>query len=94
MCGGVWLCGCVCVAVGLRVCGCVAVWLCVAAGVCGCVAVWLWLWQANLLRTQLHLEDTFYNLATSVGKPAVLLCDRGSMDIKACALRAMRGIGG
>ena len=73
------------------------VWLCVAVWLCGCVAVWLcglWLWQANLLRTQLHLEDTFYNLATSVGKPAVLLCDRGSMDIKACALRAMRGIGG
>merc|ERR1719238_576872 len=36
--------------------------------------------QANLLKTQMHLEDTFYNLAVDAEKPAVLLCDRGTMD--------------
>lgn len=36
--------------------------------------------QANLLRTQMHLEDTFFNLAADINAPAVLLCDRGTMD--------------
>eukprot|EP00163_Fabomonas_tropica_P032753 TRINITY_DN834_c0_g1_i9.p1 TRINITY_DN834_c0_g1~~TRINITY_DN834_c0_g1_i9.p1 ORF type:complete len:357 (-),score=67.24 TRINITY_DN834_c0_g1_i9:117-1187(-) len=36
--------------------------------------------QANLLKTQMHLEDTFFGLAQLIDKPAVLLCDRGTMD--------------
>lgn len=36
--------------------------------------------QRKLLRTQLHLEDTFFELAMLSGKPSVLLCDRGTMD--------------
>jgi len=39
--------------------------------------------QYNLLRTQLHLEDSLANLARATGKPAVILCDRGTMDGRA-----------
>lgn len=36
--------------------------------------------QANLLFTQMHLEDTLTDIAKSLGVPAVILCDRGTMD--------------
>ncbi|MBU52579.1 MAG: AAA family ATPase [Deltaproteobacteria bacterium] len=39
--------------------------------------------EANLVSLQMALEDTFYDLALSTGKPCVLLCDRGTMDASA-----------
>lgn len=39
--------------------------------------------QYNLLKTQLHLEDSLRDLAKATGKPAVILCDRGTMDGRA-----------
>ena len=40
--------------------------------------------QTSLLKTQLSLEDIFYNIALSesveLNKPAVVLCDRGIFD--------------
>uniref|UniRef100_A0A7S3EIU0 NadR/Ttd14 AAA domain-containing protein n=1 Tax=Rhodosorus marinus TaxID=101924 RepID=A0A7S3EIU0_9RHOD len=36
--------------------------------------------QACLLKTQLSLEETFYNLAKVCGQPSLLVCDRGVMD--------------
>ena len=36
--------------------------------------------QINLLKTQMHLEDTFFKLGLDCGAKAVLLCDRGTMD--------------
>lgn len=36
--------------------------------------------QLALIRLQMHLEDTFHQLAKATAEPAVLLCDRGCMD--------------
>merc|ERR1719223_968934 len=36
--------------------------------------------QANLLFTQVHLEDTMAAIAKSLNVPTVILCDRGTMD--------------
>lgn len=41
------------------------------------------LFQAELLKTQLHLEDMFAALAEATAVPSVLLCDRGTMDGRA-----------
>ena len=38
------------------------------------------LFQGYLMQTQIHLENTFYNMAKLIPKPSVLLCDRGVMD--------------
>lgn len=32
------------------------------------------------MKTQIHLEDVFEELAKNEGKTSVLLCDRGLMD--------------
>lgn len=45
--------------------------------------------QTNLLKTQMHLEDTFYSLAEGTSKPSVLLCDRGTMDGSAYISKSM-----
>ncbi|MDW8249900.1 MAG: AAA family ATPase, partial [Myxococcales bacterium] len=42
-----------------------------------------YVFQSNLLRLQLALEDTFLALARSTGEPSVLLLDRGALDIYA-----------
>ena len=39
--------------------------------------------QRNLLKTQMHLEDSLRDLAKFTRKPSVILCDRGAMDGKA-----------
>eukprot|EP00347_Sterkiella_histriomuscorum_P006587 403352200 len=36
--------------------------------------------QISLMQMQIHLEDTFMELAVNEGKRSVLLCDRGLMD--------------
>ena len=36
--------------------------------------------QLAVIRTQMHLEDTFTSLARATGDKTVLLCDRGTMD--------------
>ena len=36
--------------------------------------------QLAVIRTQMHLEDTFADIARGTGEPSVLLCDRGTMD--------------
>ena len=36
--------------------------------------------QTALCKTQIGLEDTFYQLAEMCDEPAVLICDRGCMD--------------
>ena len=45
------------------------------------------MFQWNLLALQMHLEDTFMNLAISTGLPSVLLCNRGAMDGEAMLLK-------
>lgn len=39
--------------------------------------------EKALLKFQLHLENTFYDLAKSVKKPVIIISDRGTMDISA-----------
>lgn len=39
--------------------------------------------QAQMLRVIMSLEDAFYAVAKATGRPAVLLCDRGTMDVSA-----------
>src|SRR5574343_97660 len=39
--------------------------------------------QETLLKTIIHLEDSFFDLAKKSNKPTVILCDRGTMDGKA-----------
>jgi predicted ATPase len=41
------------------------------------------LYQLALLRTQIALEDAFLDIAKASSKPAVILCDRGTMDGRA-----------
>ena len=36
--------------------------------------------QTQLMKVQMHLEESFHQIAKSRGTPAVLLCDRGGMD--------------
>jgi hypothetical protein len=45
--------------------------------------------QKDLLLVALHMEQTYFNLATSDaknGRNAIVLCDRGAMDASACLL--------
>jgi len=39
--------------------------------------------EASLIKTQMAIEDNFYELAKVSKKPTILLCDRGTMDPKA-----------
>ncbi|KAL9643329.1 hypothetical protein ABK040_014784 [Willaertia magna] len=39
--------------------------------------------EASIIRTQMALEDCYYELAKSLKKPTILLCDRGCMDTRA-----------
>jgi CYTH domain-containing protein len=39
--------------------------------------------QAEVLRVMMALEDAFHALARGTGRPSVLLCDRGAMDVSA-----------
>jgi predicted ATPase len=39
--------------------------------------------QIAIMRTQMHLEDTFRALAAATGEQCVILCDRGTMDGRA-----------
>src|SRR4051812_30728306 len=39
--------------------------------------------QENLLRLMMATEDAFVDLARSAGRPAVVVCDRGTMDASA-----------
>ncbi|MEL6181525.1 MAG: ATP-binding protein, partial [Myxococcota bacterium] len=41
------------------------------------------LFQSSLIRLQMALEDCFTELARGCGQPAVVLCDRGTMDTSA-----------
>ncbi|MDP2437752.1 MAG: ATP-binding protein [archaeon] len=36
--------------------------------------------EAAMIKMQMAIEDSFYQLAKACGKPAVILCDRGVMD--------------
>ena len=38
--------------------------------------------QAEILETQIRLEDAFTSIAGACGRNAVVLCDRGTMDGK------------
>lgn len=40
--------------------------------------------QENLLKTMLHIESTFRDLADSSSCNCLIICDRGSMDAAAC----------
>eukprot|EP00759_Apiculatamorpha_spiralis_P039357 PhF_6_TR38157/c2_g1_i1/m.57006 len=51
------------------------------------------IYQLALLRTQIALEDAFLDIAKANGKPAVILCDRGTMDGRAyCSEAAWQNI--
>jgi hypothetical protein len=39
--------------------------------------------EGSLMKTQMALEDAFYEIAKSSGKPCVIMCDRGVMDCSA-----------
>jgi CYTH domain-containing protein len=39
--------------------------------------------QAEMLRVMMALEDAFSAVARATGKPSILLCDRGTMDVSA-----------
>jgi CYTH domain-containing protein len=39
--------------------------------------------QEGMLRVMMNMEDVFYSLARSTGRPALILCDRGTMDVSA-----------
>lgn len=39
--------------------------------------------EVGVLQTQMALEDAFARIAEAAGKPAILLCDRGAMDVSA-----------
>ncbi len=39
--------------------------------------------EVGVLRSQMALEDAFLHVAASYGDPAVVLCDRGAMDVSA-----------
>jgi CYTH domain-containing protein len=39
--------------------------------------------QEGILRVLMNLEDVFLDLARATGKPAIILCDRGTMDVSA-----------
>jgi CYTH domain-containing protein/predicted ATPase len=39
--------------------------------------------ETGLLRLQLSMEDEFRRIAESAGRPAVIICDRGAMDVSA-----------
>jgi len=53
--------------------------------VCVCMAVFaVYMFQENLLKTMLQIEDTFHDLALSSSKNCLIICDRGTMDATAC----------
>src|SRR5262245_12975962 len=39
--------------------------------------------QEGILHVMMALEDTFHGIARSTGRPAIILCDRGTMDVSA-----------
>src|SRR5262249_38663495 len=39
--------------------------------------------QEGILHVMMALEDTFHGIALSTGRPAIILCDRGTMDVSA-----------
>uniref|UniRef100_A0A6B2L5P0 NadR/Ttd14 AAA domain-containing protein n=1 Tax=Arcella intermedia TaxID=1963864 RepID=A0A6B2L5P0_9EUKA len=40
----------------------------------------VYVFQLNLIKTMMVLEDAFYNIASSTGQPSVIISDRGTMD--------------
>lgn len=50
------------------------------------------LFQANLLRTMLNVEQTYFDLAQAhlrVGRNVIVICDRGAMDPSVCKFGVM-----
>jgi CYTH domain-containing protein len=47
--------------------------------------------QEGFLRVMMSFEDAFLSIARSRGKPAILLCDRGTMDVAAYLSREAWG---
>mmetsp|Transcript_23655 Transcript_23655/g.75437 ORF Transcript_23655/g.75437 Transcript_23655/m.75437 type:complete len:324 (+) Transcript_23655:1-972(+) len=45
--------------------------------------------EASLIELQLQMEQTFYNVARSTGRPSVILYDRGLLDVAAYLPRAL-----
>jgi CYTH domain-containing protein/predicted ATPase len=39
--------------------------------------------QEGILRVMMGMEDVFHAIARSTGRPAIILCDRGTMDVSA-----------
>ncbi len=40
--------------------------------------------QANLIRTMMQIEETFFELASSCAQNCLVICDRGVMDASSC----------
>lgn len=40
--------------------------------------------QANLIRTMMQIENTFFDLASKGDCNCLVICDRGTMDATAC----------
>ena len=41
------------------------------------------IFQENLLKTMLQIEDTFFDLAETTDRNCLVICDRGAMDASA-----------
>lgn len=42
------------------------------------------LFQENLLKTMIQMENTFFALAERFNRDCIIICDRGAMDASAC----------
>jgi hypothetical protein len=53
-----------------------------------------YIFQENLLKTMLQIENTFFALAESCTRSCLIICDRGAMDASACMFHFYWGSGG
>jgi hypothetical protein len=42
------------------------------------------LFQENLLKTMIQMENTFFALGERFNRDCIIICDRGTMDASAC----------
>lgn len=49
-----------------------------------CVLFVAIIFQENLLKTMLQIENTFFELAATCKRNCLIICDRGAMDASAC----------
>ena len=50
---------------------------------------WFYEGEKDTLKTQLALEDYFFDMAQTIEEPVLIVCDRGALDISAYLSHAM-----